>query len=292
VTYRSVRDSRGFSLLELLVSMAAMLAVSAAAFSLLNACQRSYAATVLKVDMNSGVRSAVELLTQEIGQAGLLNPPPVALNQAVVQSPNPQAVNVTSTAGMFVGEKLLIDPGTVPEVVAVTALSATAITAKFSQAHANAAPVVASGVFPQGILSTSTATQLQLLGDINADGTLMYVRYDCNAAAGTLSRSITPITAAVSNAPVVLVENLLPNPGGTPCFTYTSSTVGGFTFVTTVGITMTVQTAYRDPQTGSFDTLTKSFMNLSPRNIRSGLEMANLTLTDRLQPTPPGIPLP
>jgi prepilin-type N-terminal cleavage/methylation domain-containing protein len=292
VAYKPVRDSRGFTLLELLISMAVMLVVSAAAFSLLNACQRSYGSTTLKADMNSSARSAVELLTQEIGQAGLLNTPPVQLSQAVIQGPNPQAVNVTSTAGMFVGEKLLVDPGTAPEVVVVTALGTNAVTARFSQPHTNAAPVIASGVFPQGILSTSTATQLQLLGDINADGTLMYARYDCDVVAGTLSRSITPITAAASNPPVVLVENLLPNPGGTPCFTYTSSIVGGFTFVTTVGITMTVQTAYRDPQTGGFDTLTKSFMNLSPRNIRSGLEMANLSLTDRLQPTPPGIPLP
>jgi hypothetical protein len=102
---------------------------------------------------------------------------------------------------------------------------------------------------------------------------------------------VTP-TANASNPPETLLNSLIPNPGGTACFQYTSATAGPYTFVTSVGITLSVRTAAVDPQTRQFVTMTKSFLNLSPRNVLSGLNLARLNYTSRIQNTPPNVPLP
>ncbi len=286
------RSNTGFSVLELMVSVAVLVVITGAVLSSLTTYQNTYLSMQMKTDMYSAIRSAAELMSQEIGQAGLLSLRPRQLSAAVIASSTAQAVSVSPTTNyFFVGQKLLIDTGAGAEVVALTAVSPTTISGIFTKNHSLGAPIDTVGVFPGGVLTSSTATQLQLLGDINADGTVHYVRYDCDAAGGTLKRSSTPITASSSNTPQVVIENLTANPGGTPCFSYTSTTAAGFTFVTSVVVTLTTQTSAIDPQTRAFQTLTKS-LNLDPRNVLAGLELANASLTDRLQPTPPGIPLP
>ncbi len=277
--------------MELLVAMGVMLVVSGGAFSLLIAYQKTYTSNVLQANLHSGLRSSTDLLAQEVSQAGLLSVTPTTLTTAVTGSSASQSVGVASTTGMFVGEKLLIDQGTSQETVSIAAIGSSTVSGVFTGSHSSGALVNAVGVFPQGILSSSTATQLRIFGDINADGTLVYVRYDCNANAGTLSRSVTPITAATSNPAVVLVDNVTANPGGTPCFRYTSTTVAGYTFMTSVSLTLTAQTTQIDSWTRQLVSETKSFNGLSPRNVLLGLALANAGLTSQLQPTPPGVPL-
>ena len=120
---------------------------------------------------------------------------------------------------------------------------------------------------------------------------LVYVEYTCDPAnAHTLTRSITPISAANKSAAVVLVQGVV-NPAGTPCFTYSTAASAGFTFATNVGLTLTTQTSDPDPQTGAYDTMTKSFLNLSPRNVVAGLALAQAGITAPLEPTPPGLPM-
>jgi hypothetical protein len=207
-------------------------------------------------------------------------------------------VAFASAASIFVGEKLLVDTGPIQELITVTGVSSNNVTAVFALPHASGAAINALGVFPQGVLSTSTANQLQLVGDINGDGTLVYVEYNCNNQApgpGTLTRSITPISAATKNTSAILLDKVMPNPGGTPCFQYPSTlpTAGGFTFVPQVGVTMTVQSSTLDPFSGTYLTITKQALDLVPRNVQMGLTMANASpsVTTRLQPTPPGIPI-
>src|SRR6266571_4872636 len=289
----SNNTTKGFSLLELMVSMVIMLAISGALMSALSSYQKSYASTQLQAGMHQDLRSAAEMMTQEIGQAGAVGlPPSTTLSAAVGTSILAQSVPVSSSAGIFVGEKLLVDAGPSQELVTVTnvASSPSTVTAVFANAHILNAQVSAAGVFPEGILSSSTATQLNLFGDINGDGNPVYVRYTCDTAAGTFSRSVTPISAGAVNPPVVLVQNLVANPGGSPCFQYAPDTVvGGFTFRTSVALTLTVQSSERDPQTGAFQTMTKSFWNLTPRNIVAGVNLATVGQAARLQPTPPGL---
>jgi hypothetical protein len=96
------------------------------------------------------------------------------------------------------------------------------------------------------------------------------------------------------NAASILLDKVMPNPGGTPCFQYPSPlpTAAGFTFVPQVGVTLTVQSSDIDPVTGTYLTITKQALDLMPRNVQIGLTMANAGQMNMLQPAPPGIPFP
>lgn len=283
----------GFSLLELMASLAILMLIGGAAFRGLIGYQKNYSSSMNQADMHSSVRSAVELVTQEVGQAGMVPNNGAVLQVAVF--PGTQTVTVSTNSGMYVGENLTVDTGNAQETVTVTALGTAppSITAVFSQGHAANAPVEALGAFGQGVMTTSTANQLRMFGDINADGTLQYVHYDCDYVNHQLTRSVTSISPglpAISNPGVVLVQNLQPNPNGTPCFTYTVTTINGTTnYVTSVGLTITTQTATPDLQTNQYVLMTKSFLNLSPRNVVAASELDTANMTSRLQPAPAGL---
>ncbi len=224
------RAQRGFSLVELMVSTVIMLVVAGGVFGALNYYQKTYQRTEISADMHDNLRSAIDLIMQEVGQAG------------------------SSPAG---------------------------------------ATLASLGVYPAGILTTSTTTSLKLFGDINGDGTLVYVEYNCNyvtGGAGTLTRSVTPVGTGAVNPATVLVDNLVPNPApdGANCFKYPAAppAVAGFVFVNQVGVTLTVQTTTRDALTGNFLSMTKSALDIVPRNIQMGLDLANAGLLNRLKPTP------
>lgn len=283
----------GFSLLELTASMAILMVIGGAAFSSLVGYQRSYQSTMSQVDMHSGVRSAVELATQEVGQAGVIPNNNYSLVGAVTAAGS-QTVGINTATALYVGELLTVDTGNSQEVVTVTGLTTTpnAITASFAQTHTGNVPVQALGVFGQGIMTTSTANQLRIFGDINADGNLEYVHYDCDYVNNQLTRSVTiisPTMPTTSNAGVVLVQNLQPNPNGTACFTYTTTTVNGTSYYTSVGMTLTTQTAIRDPQTNQYTLMTKSFLNLSPRNVVAAVELNTANMNTMLQNPPAGL---
>ena len=78
---------------------------------------------------------------------------------------------------------------------------------------------------------------------------------------------------------------------GAVCFQYQTVTAAGFTFVTNVGFTLSVQATGPDPQTGLYPQMTKSFLNLAPRNVLAGLELANVLppITNRFQQTPANV---
>jgi hypothetical protein len=62
-------------------------------------------------------------------------------------------------------------------------------------------------------------------------------------------------------------------------------------FVTSVGITLSVRTSAIDPQTREYVTMTKSFLNLSPRNVLQALTLARSGYTTRIQNLPANVPL-
>ena len=289
----------GFSLIELLVSMAVLGLILSGVVSAISSCEQTYSRTEMKSDMYENVRGVAELMAQEIGQAGLVSLPAATLSAAVSANVAAQAVNVSSTASMFVNEQLLVDTSGNEELVTLTAVTGTAITGIFSKAHANGAALNALGAFPNGIVASgttdgSTANVLNLFGDINADGSLVYVRYTCTpgtaAAPGTLTRSITTITPGVNtiSASQTLLSTIVGGVGAV-CFQYTQVSASGFTFVTNVGFTLSVQATKPDPQTRVYPQMTKSFLNLAPRNVLAGLELAGASITNRLQATPANV---
>jgi prepilin-type N-terminal cleavage/methylation domain-containing protein len=330
----------GFSLLELMVSMAVLVVIAGGVISLISYNENIYARTEQQSDMYENVRAVAELMAQEVGQAGFVDLPAGAtLSGAVTASASAQTVAVSSTTSMYVGEILLVDTAASEEPVTLTAVTSTSISAIFANNHASGAVIHAIGVSPNGIVSPSssattsgglscvtiptgvtsytvtdgsTCNVLNIWGDLNSDGSLVYVRYSCNfpstfgptTTPGTLTRSVTTITPGVNTVSTAqtLLSTLIQNPPSsapTPCFQFDISTqqitVNGVTstyyIVANVGLTISVQTLKPDMTTGQYLTMTKSFLDLSPRNILAGYEQANWGDASRLQNQPPNVAL-
>jgi type II secretory pathway pseudopilin PulG len=315
----------GFSLAETLVAIAIMMVVSATVTSALMQMSKSQATIWNRTEMHSGVRSATELLQQEVGQAGRITlPTTITLNGAVALATRTLTLSAANggnpTTGIYVGEYLTIDTGSMancvvncPETVEVKGVDAGAnqitvdnvLASSLGQmnpgvvsAHATAAPVTVYGGFASGIVPTNYATSpsrgdiLKLYGDINGDGNMVYVEYTCDTANGYLYRNMMSFDAANKppiGAAQVLLGNIQANPGGTDCFTYQQMTVSGNTYVTDVAITLTVQTQQKDPITNQYQTETKALLNVSPRNVFNVWQLASSGGTDHIQRMPPSV---
>jgi hypothetical protein len=237
------------------------------------------------------------LLQQEVGQAGLAAAPgPITLTAPVVAGAGVNA-SVDTIAGLFVGEKVIADTGPNAETIIITALAGGQVTATFLLPHAAGARLhvaggFSSGIVPPSMANGSTGSVLKLYGDLNSDGTMLYVEYTCDTVGNNLYRNVMPWNAGAKPAlssTQILLGSIMPNPGGTPCFTYQTMVVGANTYITDVAITLTVQTQLRDPVTKQFQFETKTLLNVSPRNVFNVWQLASIGLMDRVQPMPPSI---
>jgi hypothetical protein len=282
------------------IAVAVLMIVSSTVMDGVLRLGRVHSSVSNRSEMHSGVRNATELLQQEVGQAGRISLPGSVTMLGTVALAGTTTVALSSTDGMFVGQHLVIDTGVNEETVTVTAVDplANTITATFAGTHLLAGvPVTVQGGFAAGIVPTtmangSSGTVLKIFGDINDDGNMVYVEYTCDTDAGNLYRNIMPFDADDKPAVTVshvLLNNILPNPDGTPCFTYQEETVSGTTFVVDVAITLTVQTEDPDPISGVFQTETKALLNVSPRNVFHVWQLAGLGIDNRVQPMPPTV---
>ena len=188
-----MNDEGGFTLIELLISMCLLLVVSGIVVGATMDLTRLSGTMTNRSDMHAGVRNATALLQQEVGQAGRVSlPGPVTLLAAV--GVGVATVQVSSTEGMFVGERLIIGTGVNEETVTVTTLDpdTNSIEARFTLDHIAGARVAATGGFSGGVIPTtipngSDGMTLKILGDINANGRMVYVEYRCDLWAGACS---------------------------------------------------------------------------------------------------------
>lgn len=304
---QSASSDQGFTLIETLVAMTVLLVVMGAVMTSMIQFSQTQSLVWNRANMHGGVRSATELLQQEVGQAGRVSLAPGLVTTVAVTTAGSQTVSATSTANMFVGEQLVVDAGPNEETVSVTAVnSATSFTANFTLPHSSGVAVAvrggfASGVVPTNMTNGSTGSVLKIYGDINGDGNLVYVEYVCNAGTeaapgnlfrNTMSFSTAPPKPAV-NAGQILLTNVLQNPGNpaTPCFTYEQKVVNGRTYVINVAITLTTQTQFRDRITRQFQTETKALLNVAPRNVFEAWQLASMGSNNRIQPMPPSVAL-
>jgi prepilin-type N-terminal cleavage/methylation domain-containing protein len=293
---KSMRSQAGFSLLELTVAMGIMLVVVGSGMSAILQVVNSQQTIWNRTEMHSGVRSATELLQQEVGQAGRL-PPLTAVTLTANAAVGTGPATVASTAGMFNGEQVIVDSGINQETVTISNVTGTQFTATFVNAHNNGVPVMAAGGFWGGVVPVaqangSTGTVLKLFGDINSDGNMLYIEYTCDTVGGNLYRNTMAWNAGAKPAvtpSMVLLRNIVANPGNAACFTYQTQVVNGTSFVIDVAITLTVQTQQVDPLTQQFQKETKALLNVSPRNIFDVWELASAGLNNRVQPIPPTV---
>jgi len=287
----------GFSLIEALISVALLLLLFGAAMPALNQTMMFNRTVGDLSEMHGSVRGATELMQQEIGQAGRVAlPAPLALAGAVAAA-GPATVALNSTTGLFVGAQVVVGAGEQIETVTLTSVASPNITAVFALAHAAAEPVqiyggFGTGIIPPGMANGSTGFTLKLYGDINDDGSMVYVEYTCDMVNKKVYRNVMAWDAAAKPAvteSMALLNNVIANPGNAPCFTYQTEVVLGNTFVTGVAVTLSVESQQIDLYSKQKTQATKTLLNVSPRNIFLVWTMASLGITNRLQPTPPTI---
>ena len=201
----------GFTIMELMVSLAVFLVITSVVMSGMIQMMKTQGSVANRTEMHTSVRSATELLQQEIGQAGRVSLPaavlPVNITQDITANPTTaQTVSISSTLNMFPQMLLDIDAGQNFEVVTLTAVAPGTITAIFTRSHINptthTTAVQVSGAFGTGIVppaaglncatpgylaysgpgTGSDCNTLKLYGDINGDGNIVYVEYKCDTA--------------------------------------------------------------------------------------------------------------
>lgn len=271
----------------MLASLAILMIVLLVVLGALASYQRTFRSEQTRVDVQVGLDETLEFLEQEIGQAGYLGYTPRQLLASVVASPGPQVVPLSSTDSLFAGEKLVVDSGLNAETVVVQAVGAGSITAVFGLSHSAGATAVALGVFPSGVASTTDGDQLRLLGDLNADGTLQWVEYDCDRTQQALVRHLIPVSQTAAATASILLAPLAPNPNGEPCFRFSIFTYAGYTMVTAVRVTLTAAAPTTDPQRQSSTTMTASLV-VVPRNVLQALRLLEppMAQPNLLQPLP------
>jgi type II secretory pathway pseudopilin PulG len=314
------RRQEGFSLIEVVIATGVLLAISGIVTSAVLRMTSAQQTIWNRTEMHSGVRSATELLQQEIGQAGRTTLPSSGITTlSTTVSSTSTTATVASTNGMFIGELLIFAPkgidsndsSTAEETVKVTQINSNQITinqitstgvtaSNFHYSHQAGAIVKPSGGFGSGVVSPfitngSSATKLKLYGDINGDYNMVYIEYRCDTTNGSLYRTVLPWDASPSLKPanptadLVLLSNITQNPpvttGGTPlpCFQYQMDPFNNY--VLDVAVTLTVQSQSPDPITKVKQTETKALLNVSPRNVISAWQSAGGNV-DRVQPMP------
>lgn len=250
-TPAACQSQSGFSLPELMVTLAVLLVVSAIVLSLAYTMTMNQSTVANRTDMHASIRGVTEMLQQEISQAGRITWPATAalcggtagcefpfitLTGAVTVVPPATTVTtditVSDASMIFPGEKLIVDVGCVnanvhtspcEEIVTVPAGYAGGATINgvtFSYSHPAGAQMRPAGAFAEGILPTGDGNVLKMFGDINGDGNMVYIEYLCNpgtvAVPGDLKRIELPWNAATMAGATqqTLVSNLLANPDG------------------------------------------------------------------------------
>ncbi len=360
----------GFSLVELMISMALLMIIAGATISAMNSSQKRYRQSEAERALHQQMRGAIDQITQEISEAGLV-PTGMELISGVTagavttagfttQIPTltvawatggAQSITVSSVAGLFINENIWVGTGANAEAVTIGSIntSTKVITLNTTapntsglsspSGHAIGAPVFPRGIFPAGVLvpnatQGSTNSTLRLFGDINNDGVLNLVQYDCPQTGANTTSSLvrsawsfttsswvttnTPVldnvtscqfsytyTANLAGAadPTPLINNVIrapDNPLGTAStvqtnrFTLTDGTLPQF--VVSIGITLTTcsqsgisetQTLYDQSGTGANTIcLTKSFLNIQPRNVLAGYLQAQQIYNSDAEDTP------
>ena len=248
----SSKRQQGFSLLETMVALAVLLGVGGIVMSGMVQLMKTQNTIGNRTEMHTSVRSATELLQQEIGQAGKvsLGPPNVNVTMAPVAvgagGGNSNIVLTPANATLYPGEQLTVDLGNNNQETVTVGGTSASPSAFFTKSHVGAAiPVAALGAFATGVVppdatsvaagcansvlptggnypgfaNGSTCNVLKLYGDINGDGNMVYVEYTCNqgtqAAPGFLYRNQMPITAGAKpgvDNTMILLNNVLANP--------------------------------------------------------------------------------
>lgn len=218
----------GFSLLELLVSVAIIMLLMSAVFPFIFQAQKRFQGNVVSSEANQSARAALEVISQEIGQAGFN--PQFLQNKtslvAITTNGQPQCVRLNDGTGINPGDWLSADSGPNNELVQVLSTSnsvpavspqvslesgggvpascsplpaAPWIEAKFLFNHNSGFPVGSYKMpYGGGLLylsdnSLSNDQRLEFYGDINQDAIVNYVIYSISPMVPTTTVCIPAV---------------------------------------------------------------------------------------------------
>lgn len=284
----------GYSLLELLIAMVILIPIMGAAIGFFSVGAEEHASEQSSIDVNQEARSALEIMTTEISQAGSHGDRDTTMTSAVGASSTPQNATLASAEGIMTGDWLDVDSGSNWESVEVTAVSENGITGVFRTSHAAGTPVrlfalpYRDGVAaPTAIAanSSATATRISFFGDINGDSTLQYVEYIYDSANNQITRSITPLTQSTKNPAFPLVRNIAPN---TVQFRLNTDDQG---VVTAADVAMTVRNTWGAGPNKQQDTRLSTRIAVPCAMAASRLlfELRRFGGVDKLPPVPPKV---
>src|SRR5712692_5252147 len=185
------KEQTGFTLLETMVSLVVLLAVSAIVMGGMNQMMNSQGTVANRTEMHTSVRDATEVLEQEIGQAGKISlptPPPgtptwLMLTPVFVLGTQPVTVPVIFSdklTTLFDNEQLLVDTGDKQETITITcgppaaptpgACTNTWTAGPFYNTHNNllaGVPISAPGAFSTGIVPPAAGVTAGYAGYTN-----------------------------------------------------------------------------------------------------------------------------
>ena len=208
---------QGFSLLELMVSVAIIVLLMSAVFPFLFESQKKYQENQAVSEANQGARAAMEVMTQEIGQAGF-NPNFTSAKTSsatVAVSSSAQCVTLSNIDQTNPGDWVSVDTGPNHELVQVLSTSNVSgtpctspnqIQGVFLMSHDGTTtpfPVTSYKMpYGSGILQTSGTSndqRLEFFGDINQDGVIRYVVYSLSPVSPATTVSINGTSYTLYN---------------------------------------------------------------------------------------------
>lgn len=235
----------GFTLLEMMIALLILLPLIGSVVNLFSVAVNQHSSEQSSVEANQDARSALEMMTQEIAQAGSHGDRSTTTTSQIIASTVAQPIPVVSSSGLTAGDFVDLDVGANNEIIKVTAVGTNSISGVVRRDHlTSGAPVrlfalpYLTGVIPPAGMaanSSATVTTLQCFGDMNSDGTVQYIEYKYDAANNQITRSITPITQGTLNPALSLVRNVKSN---SVQFTLNTSNLK---VVTSVNVSFTVQ---------------------------------------------------
>lgn len=232
-------SAAGFSLLELLVSVAILTLLMAIVFQFLSSNQKRYRSQQLLAEVSQGGRSAFEVMTQELNQAGYN--PPFSTNKTVGGSgaTNPGAPLASlpvsggspATKGIFYGSRLVIgntctgSPATCnqEEVLinadtsyGTTAMTATNVPVVLVNSHSPGEPIFTRNYpYANGIIYDHRTAgtglgvadnKLRFFGDLLDTGHLYYGEYRLQCEGSTPGTWIDACTSTCTTGPFTLTR--------------------------------------------------------------------------------------
>lgn len=195
-----VRTERGFSLIELLASVAIITILMAAVFQFLNVNQQNFRRQQMLAEVGRSSRGAIEVITTELEQAG--RNPEFDLNKTFDNAATANGgivlirvdgPDTPDTRNIFYGSRLLLGSGINQEEVVVlgdtsNSLDQDDVPVVLSADHVVGEPITSRAYpYPTGILYTAAAAgddqtfpvnRIQFYGDINDTGDLWYAEYN------------------------------------------------------------------------------------------------------------------